>query len=374
MKRLLKSILCGVMLAITIIGVSGRIDISANASNSTHTVTFDFDKDRVLKYINSTSEILESLQSYTLTTPHNQIIEDSLIRVPHNTISRYYTYYWTYNGTRVDLGNFVINRDVKFVAEWVPRDNTAYFIFENEEVSAEVTNRVDTLKFNIESGRIELYRPIRQHYIFAGWYKPDSKIEETYIPAGTEGDKVYYAKFRPINYYINYNTAATISNPTSYTVEDEDIILYDPVAEGHIFHGWYSDSGCTKPIDKIDTSVGGNISIYPLWELEKYAVTYTLPNGTKAVVMTEYGKKAELPKLEGKSIFSIVSTDVSRDNITADTSITIKYVNIWYVYVLGILVIAGIVVGIILAIRKRRDTHNALRSYYQSSMTRRGRR
>ena len=121
MKRLLKSILCGVMLAITIIGVSGRIDISANASNSTHTVTFDFSKDRVLKYINSTSEILESLQSYTLTTPHNQIIEDSLIRVPHNTISRYYTYYWTYNGTRVDLGNFVINRDVKFVAEMVQR-------------------------------------------------------------------------------------------------------------------------------------------------------------------------------------------------------------------------------------------------------------
>ncbi|MBE5735980.1 MAG: hypothetical protein E7356_01295 [Clostridiales bacterium] len=374
MKRLLKSILCGVMLAITIIGVSGRIDINANASNSTHTVTFDFSKDRVLKYINSTSEILESLRSYTLTTPHNQIIEDSLIRVPHNTISRYYTYYWTYNGTRVDLGNFVINRDVKFVAEWVPRDNTAYFIFENEEVATEVTNRVDTLKFNIESGRIELYRPIRQHYIFAGWYKPDSKIEETYIPAGTEGDKVYYAKFRPINYYINYNTNATISNPTSYTVEDEDIILYDPVAEGHIFHGWYSDSGCTNPIDKIDTSVGGNISIYPLWELEKYAVTYTLPNGTKAVVMTEYGKKAELPRLEGKSIFSIVKTDVSRDNITRETSITIRYVNIWYVYVLGILVIAGIVVGIILAIRKRRNTHNTLRSYYQSSMARRGRR
>ena len=69
-----------------------------------------------------------------------------------------------------------------------------------------------------------------------------------------------------------------------------------------------------------------------------------------------------------KSIFEIIVTDKSRRNITENTEINIKIYNIWYVYVLGILALAGAVVGIVFTIKKSRSKKTKLRYVYQASL------
>ena len=105
--------------------------------------------------------------------------------------------------------------------------------------------------------------------------------------------------------------------------------------------------------------------------MEKYNVTFVLPNGKKQVVVTEYGTKAIMPKFD-KSIFEIVKTDVAIDNITSDTVVIVTTVNIWYVYLIAlVLVITIVVIFVYLAVRRSRQLHK-LRYMYQSNLKKKG--
>ena len=107
--------------------------------------------------------------------------------------------------------------------------------------------------------------------------------------------------------------------------------------------------------------------MYPLWELETYKVTYILPDGEKEIVTVEYGKDAEKPTVKS-GLFQVLSYSTSPSNITGDTEIVVKFVNIWYVYVLGILLISGLTVWIVLAVKNRNKKMHKLRLIYQSNV------
>ena len=72
-----------------------------------------------------------------------------------------------------------------------------------------------------------------------------------------------------------------LSNPASYTVERETIILNDPVQEGHLFGGWYETPEFTgSPVTEIPHGSTGNMTLHARWLLpvtltaESRAVTY----------------------------------------------------------------------------------------------------
>ena len=368
MKKIYYISMCFMLCLCSFVGVFARTSSSVQADGNVHTVTFNFNSSSIESYLPLTTDVIDSLKTYSISVENGGHAVES--RKPQAIVLEYYNYNWTLNGAIVNLNNLVVTKDIALVAEWTPKEYCVYFQFESPLVRSEVTNLQEYQRFNVESGRIELYKPSRPHYYFKGWYVLGNPIEYLYIPARSIGDKYYTARFSPINYYINYNTSASNNNPTSYNVETSNITLVDPYAEGHIFQGWYSDNSFTNQVTTIDTAQGGNINLYPLWELEKYTVTYILPNGTSSRVEVEYGKKASLPKLE-KSIFTIATTNVSRDNITKDTTIEIKYVNIWYVYVIALAVVAGIIVVVVMTIKSRRNTHSTLREFYQSNSGRR---
>lgn len=366
MKRLMKYILAICISILAVGSIVASPSTTSLADSGYHNVTFNYNKDRVLAYLPDEDGTIEStLNSYTITVADGGYAVET--RKPNNAISNYYSYVWTVDGVQVDIDNYAITKDTIFYASWTPKQYKVYFWYDGEK--SEITIWVSQIKFNVESPRITLYKPVREHYVFKGWYEnynDAGAIQYLYIYPRSIGDKNLYARFSPLEYYIDYHTDATHNNPRGYNVEDDDFTLLEPTLEGHIFKGWFTDTNYTNAINSVDCSTGGNLNLYAKWDLETYKVTYILPNGVKRVVETQYGHTAELPKID-KSVFEIVKTSVSRNNITKDTVIEIELVNIWYVYVIALLVVIAIVAIVIVSKRKKEKTHNTLRTIYQAN-------
>lgn len=364
MRRTLICILALCLSVLSLLGI-GTSSKMVNASSNQHTVTFNYNANRVLSYLPDNEAIRNSLTSYAVDVEHGSTAIET--NRPSGLINPYYNYEWTLDGeTPVDISSYAITEDTQFIAKWTTKKY--YITFDYSGLEDEITNIQTSLIYNVESPRITLYKPERANYSFVGWYTNlnDSSTRVYATNPRSVGDKTLYAKFAPIEYYITYNTDAIHENISSYNVEDENIPLYAPYKEGHLFRGWYLDKSYTQRVTEIDCSKGGNLNIYAKWELQTYEVTYILPNGITKVVETEYGHTAELPKTQ-KSIFEVVKTNVSRKNITEDTTIEIKIVNIWYVYFIGLILIAGLVVAIVFIAKNRRNAHNTLRQIYHSS-------
>ena len=363
-----------VLMAVLMIGLlfaatnMDKLEVSAVAE---HTVTFDYNTAGLSSNMpyDKNGVMIASVTNRTVDMDTGYLTNVSQYN-PSNLFNPYYTYKWTYNGQPVDISSVEINKDTTFVLSWTAVKYHVNFYFANDEIKSMVTNLVERIDFTVESPRIELYEPNIPNYHFDGWYSGSTHIDMLYLAPGSTGDKNYTARFTPSEFTINYNTSAkNTDNPKHYNVTDDTIILAEPSQEGHIFKGWYTDNNYTTQVSMIDTTKGGNINLYPLWELEKYTVTYIMPDGYSRKVEVEYGKKAKLPEIE-KNIFEIVITDVSRKNITEDTTIKIKVVNIWYVYVLAVAAIAGIVAAIIVNKKKKESVHENLRNRYQSGPSR----
>lgn len=293
-----------------------------------------------------------------------------------------YTLSWKVGDDIVDLSTYVVNEDTTFEAVWTPIKFTIQFDYcDNATYPARRVNAPSTpdepLEYSVDmpydlniSYRYMLTRP---NYYFIGWFKGDK--EYLAIDAGTMGSFTLKAKWTPVEYRIKYNTSGdNTKNPASYNVEDGTIELFAPTLEGHIFEGWYLDKKCTQPIEAIDSSLACDINVYPKWELETYKVTYILPNGSRAQVECKYGEKADLPSELNKSIFQVAKTNVSRNNIKGDTRIEITLVNIWWVYALGLVIIAGVVAIILIVKKNREKKFSVLRKTYQSNSSKYSRR
>ena len=366
-----KSLVLLTVLMLGLLFATANMDKLQVSAESVHTVTFDYNTSglSVNMPYDKNGVMRASVTNRTVDMSTGYLSNVSQYN-PSNLFNPYYSYRWTYNGQPVDITSVEINKDTTFVMSWTPVKYSVNFYFANDEIKSMVTNLVEKIEFTVESPRIELYEPDIPNYHFDGWYSGSTHIDMLYLPAGSIGSKNYTARFTPTEFVINYNTdAKNNDNPKHYNVKDETIILAEPSLEGHIFKGWYSDESCTDQVTTIDTTKGGNISLYPLWELEKYIVTYIMPDGYSRKIEVEYGKKAELPEIK-KNIFEIVVTDISRKNITEDTTITIKVVNIWYVYLLLVLAVVGTVVAVVVTKKKREDVHDNLRNRYQSGMSR----
>ena len=291
--------------------------------------------------------------------------------VDTSAIQPYYNLEWQvvngYDLVTVDLSTFVIDGSITLNAKWTPVSYCIYYNFSEEE-KREIGNLKLYEIYNFESPQINFYIPVRNNYVFGDWYK-DINLTELYInrPAGSIGDVYLYPKWLPIEYTITYHTDANnVDNILTYTYNSTDFVLKNPVKEGHIFKGWYLDKELKKECKAITSDMSGNIDLYPKWEPVTFTVTYVMPDGSHQVVYCEYGKTADLPKID-KSFFEIIRTSVPRNNIKEDTTILIKKVNIWYVYFLSILLIVSVVVSIIIIYLRRLKKLKRLRIMYQSN-------
>ena len=121
--------------------------------------------------------------------------------------------------------------------------------------------------YTVESPDIELHGYYISGYRFVNWSKDNMVVG--YIPSGSAGDLVLYGKFiseaaYSINYVDELFGRKNEANPDYYELGDGEIEL-QPLAEkiDYNFVGW---SNGFDIVETIDTSLGGDITLYAVWE------------------------------------------------------------------------------------------------------------
>ncbi len=112
----------------------------------------------------------------------------------------------------------------------------------------------------------------KEGYDFLGWFDAnDQKVTD--ISVGSMGDISLKAQYSPSVYDVIYENTkdAVNSNPSSYTIETNTIILSDLVKDGYTFDGWYN--GETK-VTEIPKGSIGNLTLTAKWDTVGYQISY----------------------------------------------------------------------------------------------------
>ena len=221
---------------------------------------------------NHTIDVVYEATTYTITynlnggtndpsNPSIYTVEDAEIVLADPTKTGYDFAGWAPDDT-IPAGS---TGDKVFDAAWTP---TAYTITYNLDGGTNDSSNPST--YTVEDAEIVLADPSKAGYDFAGWTPGDT------IPAGSTGDKVFDAAWTPTEYTITYNLDGGTndpSNPSTYTVEDAEIVLANPTKVGYGFAGW-------TPGDTIPAGSTGDKVFDASWTLDVYTITYNLDGGT----------------------------------------------------------------------------------------------
>ena len=191
---------------------------------------------------------------------------DTLVIAPANPTKLGYTF----SGWSQPVPIKMPAEDVTLIAEWSINQYTITFDSNGGSPVTAITQDYATTVSKPTD-------PTKVGYTFAGWYS-DSNLSTAYtfttMPAE---DITLYAKWNIITYSINYELADGLnhlSNPSSYTIETNTIILSAPTKEGYTFEGWYSDSNFTNYVSEITIGSIGNLTLYAKWNINSYNITY----------------------------------------------------------------------------------------------------
>ena len=130
--------------------------------------------------------------------------------------------------------------------------------------------------------KIELDDPEVTGYKFDRWEDKDGNEFNSETPI--TNDVELTAVFSPIEYTLTYNLNDGVvdpENPTTFTIESEDITLTKPTKEGYKFTGW-TGTGLDDKTEDVTIAQGSmdNREYEANWEVETYSITYNLNGGT----------------------------------------------------------------------------------------------
>lgn len=168
--------------------------------------------------------------------------------------------------------------DKTFYAKWTPTQYPINYVLNGGALAQSVPNPGT---YTIDSVFV-LPEPSKDHYEFAGWYDNadlnGNSIAQ--IAANNPGEKTFYAKWTPKNYGITYDLAGgtvATANPTTYTVESNDITLVNPTRGGYKFDGWTGSNGSTEQTSvTIAKGSTGDKTYTANWTPIVYTISYEL--------------------------------------------------------------------------------------------------
>ena len=181
--------------------------------------------------------------------------------------------------------NSAINDDATYTATFNAID---YDI--NYMLNGGVNNAANPTSYNIESSTISLLNPTKLGYTFGGWYDNAglSGTAITSIPAGSTGDKTFYAKWQKdasLWYDINFTTDGngTLAGTTSF----KDIlsgtvwntVVTAPMATpnaGYAFNAW------TPVLPATTSAITKDVTYRANFRAIVYGITYALDGGTNS--------------------------------------------------------------------------------------------
>lgn len=131
--------------------------------------------------------------------------------------------------------------------------------------------------------------PTRIGYTFGGWYTDAACTSGKEFDFATQVRKntTIYAKWTADSYSITYDLndgelATGITNPSTYTIESDDIILNNPTRTGYTFKGWSGTDLTDNANTEVTIAKGstGNRSYTANWTSNEYTVTFDYQNAT----------------------------------------------------------------------------------------------
>lgn len=203
------------------------ITITVSWTTVTYTITFHPNNGRS-----------DYTQTYT--------IESSDVSLTNPGDKSYYTWGGWYDNSRlqgtaktvVPTGSF---GDKAYWGKWTPITYAITYV-----LNGGVNENNPPTQYDVETAVTLPSNPTKPYYNFEGWFDNSeftgNRVQS--IPTGSNGAKTYYAKWTPITYNINYilnGGTNSANNPSTYTVETEDITLEPATKTGYTFDGWYTE-------------------------------------------------------------------------------------------------------------------------------------
>ena len=178
---------------------------------------------------------------------------------------------FTFKGWDPEVPATVPASDQTFVAKW---ERNSY------RLTWDVDGNQTEVDVQYEASITKPEDPSKEGYTFIGW-TPD--VSET-MPAE---DVTYVATWEINQYPITYDLAGGtlpdgVTNPTSYTIESDDIILSNPTRDGYTFEGWIG-SDLLEPTLEVTIAHGctGERSYTAMWSAINAIIQ--LSNDSKSV-------------------------------------------------------------------------------------------
>lgn len=215
--------------------------------------------------------------SYTINDTKYELVAkyNEKITLPENPEKEGYTFigWQKEDGTTFDKES-PITDDLKIVAVFKPITYTIEYDLDGGNIENK-----NPQTYNIETDDIILNRPVKEGYEFAGWTGTDlvKETENVTISKGSIGNRTYKANWKISNYSIKYhlNGGTVTGNPTTYTINTDNIVLNKPVKEAYTFIGW-TGTDLSEKTEEVTIVKGstGNKEYTANWTPINYTITY----------------------------------------------------------------------------------------------------
>ena len=242
--------------------------------------------------------------------------EDILLNAP--TKDGYQFLGWTGTDISGVALNVIISKnsvgDRVYTAVWEAIDYTVVY-----HLNGGINSADNPKVYTVESPTINLLSPVKDGYVFGGWYSDADFSDEkrvTHIAGGEIEDIELYAKWSAAIYSVRFYK----NHVRAVGTMDVQHLTYDIVAtlnenayilEGYTFKGWMLDSDGTfiaysdgQQVLNLLTTNGSVLNLYAKWEANTYTVTFDKNGGTGGTDSIYVKFDAEMPS-------AVAPTDIS---------------------------------------------------------------
>ena len=228
----------------------------------------------------------------------------------------------TFIGWSPELPEKMPSRSLAVTAQWVINQYTISFDSDGVVSLAAITQDFNS----------DIDEPVvleRIGYEFLGWFldeNADSPFIFDKVPARDINLK---ARWEAIEFTINYelNDGENTSNPNTRTIETSEIVLEDPIKEGHAFIGWFDNEDLTgTAITVISQGLLEDIVLHAKWERIPTIPTISGVDSITVMVGDEFDPLAGVSasdEIDG-SLTSSITVSGEVDTATVGTY-TLKY-------------------------------------------------
>jgi uncharacterized repeat protein (TIGR02543 family) len=165
-----------------------------------------------------------------------------------------------------------VTSDITLYAQW--SENTYTITFNSNDGSPIEDELVG------EGGKVTPPAdPTRSGYVFDNWYSNSSLTTPYNFDNKIYSDITIYAKWIP-QFTVTFNTNGGSPVPPSQTVTQGGTVTppADPIRNGYVFDGWYSDNDFTE-MYIFANQIYSNTAIYAKW-LQQFTVTFNSNGGS----------------------------------------------------------------------------------------------